>query len=267
VRGTVTDDGRYLVSSSSRGTNRDTRILYKDLEADGPVTPLIPEADAQYQLVATSGRRFYFRTDLEAPMSRVIAVDLDRPARADWVEVLPEGEDQLASVSGVGGHLVASYLVDARSEVRVHDLEGRFVRAVELPGIGSAAGFRGRLDQPLTWYSFGGFTEPGTIHQYDVASGETSVFRAPELPYDPADFVTEQVFYRSKDGTSVPMFLTRRRDLVRDGSNPTLLYGYGGFTVAMTPRYSPARMAWLQLGGIYAVACLRGGSEYGSAWH
>ena len=267
LSGSVTDDGRYLVIGSTKGTDRRTRIFYKDLTRQSEVTPLIPEADARYSMVASVGDRFYFRTHLDAPMSRLIAVDLDRPQREHWVEVLPEGDSQLNSVSAVGGHLIASYLVDARSEVKVYDLDGRHVRDVDLPGIGSAGGFGGELDDERTWYSFSSYTNPGQIFEYEVATGETTLYRSPELTFDPDDFTTEQVFYRSKDGTRVPMFLTYKKGLKRDGENPTLLYGYGGFNIPMTPGFSPARLGWMQLGGVYAVANLRGGSEYGEAWH
>ena len=267
----VTDDGRWLVIRSTRGTDRRARVFCKDLRGDGPVTPLIPEADARYELVAAVERegatRFYFRTDLDAPMSRVVAVDPARPERANWVEVLAEGDDQLASVSSVGGHLIARYLVDAAAAVRVFDLDGGFVREVELPGIGSVAGFGGRLDEERTWYTFSSFANPGTLYEYDVASGRSAVFRTPELAFDPERYVTEQVSYTSKDGTRVPLFVTRRADVEPDGDRPTLLYGYGGFGIAQTPRFNAARLGFMDLGGVYAVACLRGGSEYGKAWH
>ena len=267
LSGSVTDDGRYLLITSTKGTNRNARVFYKDLSKQSEVVPLITEADARYQPVATSGERVFFRTNLDAPMSRLVAIDLSKPAREHWVEILPESDSQLSSVSAVGGHLIASYLVDAKSEVKVYDLEGQHVRDVDLPGIGSARGFGGKLADDRTWFSFGGFTNPGQIFEYEVATGKTTLYRSPELTFDPDDYVTEQVVYRSKDGTKVPMFLTYKKGLKRDGENPTLLYGYGGFNIAMTPSFSPARLGWMQLGGVYAVANLRGGSEYGEAWH
>lgn len=267
LRGTVTDDGRWLVIRSSQGTDRRTRIFVKDLVAGGPVTTLTDEGDATFALIGSEGPTLWFRTDLGAPLSRVIAVNVNHPERDAWKELIPESENALSSVSAVGGHLVAHYLKDAHSAVEVFDLEGRHVRELDLPGIGSAGGFGGDLDEPTTWYSFSGFTSPTVIYEYDVASGESKVFREPELRFDPSALTTEQVFFESKDGTRVPMFLTYRKDLERDGSNPTLLYGYGGFSIAMRPGFSPARLAWIEMGGVYAVANLRGGSEYGEAWH
>ncbi len=267
LRGTVTDDGRWLVIRSNQGTDRRTRIFVKDLEVGGPVATLTDEGDATFALIGNDGPTLWLRTDLDAPLSRVVAVDLRHPGRASWKELIPEAQDALSSVSAVGGQLFAHYLKDAHSAVKVFDTGGRFVRAVELPGIGSVGGFEGELEDATTWYSFSGFTTPTVIFEYDVAAGSSKVFRRPELSFDPSAFATEQVFYTSSDGTRVPMFLTYRRDLERDGTSPALLYGYGGFNATIRPSFSPARLAWIEMGGIYAVANLRGGGEYGQAWH
>jgi prolyl oligopeptidase len=273
-QGRVSDDGAWLVLSVTQGTDPRNRVFYLPLEkgppppvSAGAVVELIGELEAAYDFIGNDGPVLWFRTDLGAPRGRLIAIDTREPARERWREVLAESEATLRGVDVVGGHFVASYLENAHSAVRVFDLSGRLVRDVDLPGLGTAAGFSGEADDPETFYAFTSFTNPGMIHRYDVASGRSEVFRAPELRFDPSRYVTEQVFYRSKDGTRVPMFLTRRKDLARDGSNPALLYGYGGFEVSLTPSFNPARIAWLEMGGIYAVANLRGGGEYGQAWH
>jgi prolyl oligopeptidase len=267
LRGTVSDDGRWLVISSNQGTDRRSRIFVKDLEAGGPVTTLTDAGDATFSFIGNDGAVLWFRTDLDAPLARVIAVNAHHPERENWSELIASSEDALSSVSAVGGHLIAHYLQDAHSAVKVFDTDGAFVRDVELPGIGSSAGFGGDFADPITWYSFSGFTSPPVMYEYDVSSGVSKVYREPELRFDPSALTTEQVFYESRDGTRVPMFLTYRKDLERDGTNPALLYGYGGFNIAIRPSFSPARLAWIELGGIYAVANLRGGSEYGETWH
>ena len=180
---------------------------------------------------------------------------------------MPERAQVLQGASLVGGHLVASYLRDARSEIRVHDLDGALVREVALPGIGSVNGFGGKSDDPETFYSFSSFNAPPTIYHHDVASGESTVFKQAEVDFDPADYTVRQVFYDSKDGTRVPMFIAHKVGVELDGDNPTLLYGYGGFNISQRPAFSITRLAWMEMGGVYAVANLRGGGEYGKAWH
>jgi prolyl oligopeptidase len=181
--------------------------------------------------------------------------------------VIPQSAEPIQGVSMIGRHLVVQYLADAKSLVKVFDLTGAFVREVDLPGIGSAGGFGGHADRAETFYAFNGFTQPGAVYRYDVATGESTLFRQPEVKFDLDAFETEQVFYESKDGTRVPMFLVYKKGMERNGDNPTLLYGYGGFNVPITPRFSVARLVWVEMGGIYAVANLRGGGEYGEDWH
>jgi len=238
-----------------------------------PVTPQserIPLAvgfDAQFSYVGDDGRTAWLRTDLDAPRYRVVAVPLDAPARENWTELIAESQHALERVSSVGGRLVATYLVDAKSSVVVYRTDGTREREIELPGIGSAGGFEGEREDLDTFYSFTSFLEPPTIYRYDLTSGESEVYRQPTVDFDPARFVTKQVFYASKDGTRVPMFLTHARDVVLDGSNPTYLYGYGGFNISLTPAFSVPNLVWLELGGVLAVPNLRGGGEYGEAWH
>jgi prolyl oligopeptidase len=266
--GTVSDDGRWLIIQSGEGTDPRNRVFYKDLElANGPVVELIGALEAQYDFVGNDGTTFWFVTNLDAPRARVIAIDSAHPERADWKELIPQNEQTLEAVTVVGKRFICRYLRDAHTVVRVHELDGKLVREVELPGIGTASGFAGRPRDATTYYSFTSFTSPGDIYSYDIASGASRVLRSPKLAFDPARFVTEQVFYPSKDGTQVPMFLSYKKGAQPNGSNPTLLYGYGGFNVSITPSFNVARIVWMERGGVLAVANLRGGGEYGEAWH
>jgi prolyl oligopeptidase len=264
----VTDDGRYLVIVVSKGTHREKGILLRDLEdASGSVEELLVEFDASYTFVGNDGSIFYFLTDFDAPMGRLIAVDLTRPDRSDWKEIISELPDALQSVSLVGGMFIASYLHDAHALVKVFDLKGRLVRTVEIPGIGTVMGFEGRREDRETFFLFTGFTTPGTVYHYDVESGLSRVYRKPKTSFDPDRYVTKQVFYESKGGIKIPMFLSHKKGLVLDGNNPTYLYGYGGFNLPQTPGFSVSNALWLEMGGVYAQANLRGGGEYGKGWH
>lgn len=266
--GRVTEDGRYLVISVWKGTHRENGVFYKDLQTeDGEVIELLSEFDANYTFIGNDGPLFYFMTDLNAPLGKVIAIDITDPGRANWKEITPESSDVLQSVSLVYDMFIASYLHDAHSRVRVLDKLGRVVREVKLSGMGTVQGFAGRREDEETFYLFTGFTTPGTIYRYDVETGESTVFREPQVGFDPDAYVTEQVFYRSKDGTRVPLFISYKRGLKRDGNCPTFLYGYGGFNAALTPAFSVGNLVWMELGGIYAQANLRGGGEYGKPWH
>jgi prolyl oligopeptidase len=267
----VSEDGAYLLIEVSQGTEQRNRYFYKRLADPGaPVLELLGEADAHYEFVGNDGAVFWFLTDRDAPRARLVAIDTADPQAShasSWKELVPQAKETLTGVSVVGEHFVASYLQDAHTAVRVFDLAGKLQRSVGLPGLGTATGFAGERPDPETFYSFTGFTTPTVIFRYDVATGASEVFRKPALKYDPSGYTTEQVFYRSKDGTRVPMFLTYKQGLVRDGSSPALLYGYGGFNIPLTPSFSPARIAWMERGGIFAVANLRGGGEYGEEWH
>jgi prolyl oligopeptidase len=266
--GRVTDDGRYLIISVWKGTHRENGVFYKDLEAEnGQVVELLKDFDATYLFVGNDGPAFYFMTDLEAPLSRVIAIDITKPDRSHWTTVISESTDALQSASLVADVFIASYLHDAHSQVKILDKTGAPVREVKLPGIGSVEGFDGRQEERETFYLFTGFTTPGTVYRYDVETGQSEVFRQPEVGFDPDAFVTRQIFYRSKDGAQVPMFISHKRGLKPDGNTPTYLYGYGGFNVPLTPAFSVSNLVWMEMGGIYAHANLRGGGEYGKPWH
>jgi prolyl oligopeptidase len=264
--GQVTNDGAYLIIHVWQGTDPRNRIFYKDLrQPDAQVVELLSKADAQYDFLDNDGPVFWFRTNLEAPRSRIVAIDTTKPG--EIVELVPQSEDNLESVSVVGDRFVANYLKDAHSLVRLFELNGKPAGEIALPGLGTASGFSGKRHQGETFYSFVSFTEPPTVFRYDFNTGKSEVLFRPKVDFNSADFATEQVFYNSKDGTRVPMFITYRKGLKKDGNNPTLLYGYGGFNVPVTPSFTPSTAAWLQMGGVYAVANLRGGGEYGEEWH
>jgi len=264
----VTDDGKYLVLTISKGTDDRYRILYRPAgQPDSEPVHLVGEFDADYTFIDNDGPVFWFRTNKSAPRGKVVAIDTRKPQAAHWVELIPESADTLESVDVVGDRFLAGYLKDAHSVVRVFDLEGRHVRDVDFPGLGTAFGFAGKRKDKETFYGFTSFTTPSTVYRYDVASGRSTVWRQPKLQFKPESYETTQVFYTSKDGTRVPMFLSHKKGLKRNGKNPTLLYGYGGFNISLSPSFSPAVLTWMELGGLYAQPNLRGGGEYGEEWH
>lgn len=266
--GSVTDDGRYLVITASEGTDPRNRVMVQDLSKPGsPVVELLMAFDADYSFLDNDGSVLWFRTDLDAPRARVIAIDLERPDKANWREVLPQSEDTLTSVSVVGERFLAQYLKDARSVVKVFRLDGTFERELDLPGIGTVSGLGGRRSDTETFYSFTSFTTPGAIYRYDIGAGRSTLWRQPKVDFDASAYETRQVFLPSKDGTRIPMFITHRKGLKLDGRNPTYLYAYGGFNISLTPNFSVPIAAWLEMGGVYAMPNLRGGGEYGEAWH
>ena len=270
VFGYMTEDGHYLLIIVSKGTDRRQRVFYKELaDAKAPVVALLNDFDAAYRFIDNDGPLFWFRTDLEAPRGRVIAIDIRRPERPQWREVIPEARETLQEVTLVHNRFIAIYLRDAQTQVNLFHLHGTFERELELPGRGTAVGFWGERtdDETFYFYIFTSFTTPPTCYRYNMLSDKSTAFRPPQMKVNPV-FETRQVFYTSKDGTRVPMFLIHKKWLLRDGTNPTLLYGYGGFSIPLTPFFSRENLAWLELGSVLAVANLRGGgSEYGESWH
>jgi prolyl oligopeptidase len=266
--GEVTEDGRYLVIAITRGTDTKNGVVYLDLQSPGAqVTELLTQFDADYTFLGNEGPVFWFRTDWQAPRGRVIAIDTRHPARENWKELIPQSQDTLRGVSVVGERFIAHYLRDAHSAVKVFQLSGKLDRELKLPGLGSAGGFGGKRKDRETFYSFTSFTVPGTIYRLDMATLKSTVWRSPKVDFNPADYTTRQVFYKSKDGTRIPMFITHRKGLKLDGNSPTYLYGYGGFNISITPSFSVANLGWLEMGGVLAIANLRGGGEYGEEWH
>ncbi len=264
----VTDDGRHLIITIWKGTDNRYQIVHKDLTSPGSTPRMIIEGfDNDYTLVGSIGDEVFFRTNLDAPKNRLIAIDMTRPERDAWREVVAESEDVLDGASLVGNRIIADYMQDAQTVVKLFELDGTPAGTVDLPGIGTATGFAGKVDDPETFFSFTSYDTPTTVNRLDVSTGEVTVFRQPDVPFDTGDYVVRQVFYESKDGTRVPMFISHRKDVKLDGTAPTLLFGYGGFNISLTPGFSITRFAWMEMGGIYAVANLRGGGEYGKAWH
>jgi prolyl oligopeptidase len=261
---TVSEDGRWLVFGIFYGFDKNAIHLRDLSKADAPIVRLLDKWDGIYEFLGAMGDRLYFKTTQGAPRGRVISID---PASPEPAEVVPEGKATLYQASLVGSHVIASYLEDARSHLVVYGGDGRRLRDIRLPGNGTAIGFQDSPKENETFFAYTDYLTPLALYRYDVAKDEVKPFRKPTVSFDGSPYVTEQVFYTSKDGTRVPMFITRRKDAKQDGSNATLLYGYGGFDVSLTPTYSAAVAAWLERGGIYAVANLRGGGEYGADWH
>ena len=300
--GQVSDDGRYLIISVARSTEPKNLVLYRDLAkpreekqaatpaahaatAPGPklsgkqgkkqakkhvLTPvetLIGDWNASYDFLGNTKSTLYFLTDLDALHYRIVAIDLNNPDKAHWKEIVAETKDTLQSARIVNHEIIATYMKDAHSEVRLFDEKGKKVGDIALPGLGTADGFTGRTRDVETFYTFSSYTTPPSVYRYDLQLFSNKLYRAPKIAFDPAQYETRQVFYASKDGTRVPMFITAKKGVALNGSNPTILYGYGGFNVPIQPAFSPSLIAWLDLGGVYAIANLRGGGEYGRDWH
>ncbi len=266
--GGVTEDGKYLIISVWLGTDSKNLVFYKDLtNPKSAVIELINQFEADYSFIERDDSVFYFRTNLNAPRGRVIAIDIEKPAKENWQEIISQSAETLEGVSILNNQFVADYLKDARSQIKIFDLKGAFVREVKLPGIGSVDGFYGKRYDTETFYSFTSFTTPGTIYRYDMVTGKSEVFREPKVDFNPDNYETKQVFYQSKDGTKVPMFITYKKGIKLDGNNPTYLYGYGGFNASMTPSFSVSLLVWMEMGGIHAMPNIRGGGEYGEEWH
>jgi prolyl oligopeptidase len=266
--GSVTEDGNYLMIAVYQGTDVKNRVYYKDLNAkDAPVVKLLDDFDAAYTFIGNEGTRFWFQTDQQASRGKLIEIDVTKPARANWKVIVPESKETLQGATFVNHKFVLNYLKDAYTQVKVYDTAGKFVNEIALPGIGTADGFGGKANDKETFYAFTGFTTPTTIYRYDFATGKSTVFRQPKVEFNPNGYETKQVFYTSKDGTKVPMFITHKKGLKLDGSNPTYLYGYGGFNISLTPAFSVGNLVWMEMGGVYAQPNLRGGGEYGEDWH
>jgi prolyl oligopeptidase len=263
----VSEDGRYLLLAVWQGTDTRNRFFYQDLQPGGQVVELLPDLEASYEFVDNDGPLFYFRTDFNAPRGCLLAIDVTHPEKASWQTLLPEGADVLESVRLIGGQFVAIYLHAAHHELRRFALDGKPLGAVALPGLGSLLALTGRRRDDEMFYTFSAFIAPPTIYRYDFKTGASAVVFAPAIDFDFSAYETRQVFVPSKDGTQIPMFITHKKGLVYDGQNPTLLYGYGGFNIAYLPTFAVHYMAWLELGAVFCVANLRGGSEYGEAWH
>lgn len=266
--GSVTDDGAYLGIGVWKGTLRKNLFWVKPLgDPRAKIIKLIDRFEATFRCVGNDGTRFWFLTSLDAPLNRVIEIDLLSPGRSSWKEIIPEARSTLQDVSVAGGRFIARYLEDARSRVKIFRLDGTFERELELPGIGTVGRFVGRQGDPDTYFRFVSFTSPGAIYRFELASGRRTVYFRPRVDFNPDDYVTHQVRYKSGDGTEVPMFITHKAGLILSGKHPTLLYGYGGFNVSLTPGFFVGNLVWMEMGGVFAQPNIRGGGEFGRDWH
>ncbi len=265
----VTDDGRYLVIEATHGDEVENTVLIQDLsQPDSSVTPLIAQPNAVYDVLGNVGETLYVRTDYVTPHYRIVSIPLAHPAPASWHTIVTQSADAIDGATLVGRQLIARYLHDARSAVRRYTLEGKLIDEVRLPGPGSASGFQGHLEDRSTFYLYSSFTSPPTVYSLELASGATAPWRTPKLKgFETANYTTTATFSTSADGTRIPLFIVAAKDAKRDGNQPTILFGYGGFNISLQPAFSPAVTGWLQLGGVYVLANLRGGGEYGRAWH
>ncbi|MGH8212742.1 MAG: prolyl oligopeptidase family serine peptidase [Rhodanobacteraceae bacterium] len=271
IGGQVSEDGRYLFVTLVNGTETKNELFYADLgdskhpKIDAPIKPLFPANDAEYRPLGNIGDTLFVQTTKDAPNRKIVSLKFSDPAHS--TTVVPESRNVIESSLLAGGDVAVQYLVDAKSEVKLFGPDGSAKATLALPGIGSVAGLSGRNDTSELFYGFTSYLYPTTVYRYDIRNGKTETFAKPKVDFDPSKYETKQVFYKSKDGTRVPMFITARKDLKLDGSNPTILYAYGGFDINVTPGFNPVLPVWLEMGGVYAVANLRGGGEYGEAWH
>ncbi len=264
----VTEDGNYLVLQVWVGTDDRYRILYKKLDKPArQMRTLIDHFDYEFSFIGNEGSLFYFKSSVDAPKKCILTIDVENPARENWKVVVPEADEAMQSAGIVGDTIIVSYLKDAKTQVKLFDLAGKFVREVKFPGIGSANGFGGQRKHSETFYTFASFNRPTSVYHYDLESGKSTLIRESKVDFDPEDFVVEQIFYNSKDGTRVPMFIAHKKGVELDGTHPTLLYAYGGFNISLPPSFSISRLQWMEMGGVFAMANLRGGGEYGEEWH
>jgi len=263
----VTEDGNFLILHVYHGTDPKNRIYYRPIESTAPFIRLLDDADARYSFIGNAGSVFYFNTDLDAPRGRIVAIDINNPARENWREILPQTDDVIDYVALINNSFVIAYLHDVHHQLKIYNLDGTFVREILLPTLGTVGGLSGKQDDTEMFFSFTSFLFPGTSYRYDFLTRQLTIVHKPKIDFDPSHYETKQVFYHSGDGTRVPMFITHKKGLKLDAGNPTLLYGYGGFNINIKPSFSVSVLTWLELGGLYAVANLRGGSEYGEAWH
>jgi prolyl oligopeptidase len=263
----TTEDERFLSISFAEGTNNNG-LLVKDLsQSNSQFVTIVGNLDNNYNVVDNIDDKLLIQTDYKAPNYRLILVDPKNPDEKNWVELLPEARNVLQGVSFIGGKMVVNYLKDASSHVYLYETNGKLIEEIKLPSVGTVGGYNGKKDDNIAFYTFTSFTYPSTIFKFDVNSRKSTMFRRPELNFDFDNYETKQIFYKSKDGTKVPMFIVHKKGLKLDGNNPVYLYGYGGFNASMTPGFSVARLILLENGVVFAMANIRGGGEYGEAWH
>ncbi|MEW6508604.1 MAG: prolyl oligopeptidase family serine peptidase [Bacteroidota bacterium] len=263
----VTDDQRYLLINVAQGSSSYNGLMYKDLENNSEIKWLFNKFDARYSVIDNIDNKFLVITNYEAPNNKIIAVDPLKPGKENWATVIPESKNVIQNISVLDEKLLITYLQDANSKVRVYSIEGKYLYEVELPTLGTVSGFAGKKENTETFYTFTSFIYPPTVFKYDVRNNKSELFRKSNIKFDAAKYETKQIFYESKDGTKIPLFIVHKKGLNLDGNNPALLYAYGGFNISMLPGFSETRIPLLENNVVYAMACLRGGSEYGEAWH
>lgn len=262
----LTEDERFLVVNAAISTTGSELYLQDLHDAKSKLTVVVNNFDNNHGVIANEGGQIFLETNLNAPNKRIVVFDFSKPAVENWKDIIPETENVLNASTG-GGYIFANYMIDVKSQIKQYDMKGKLVRSVELPGIGTADGFGAELQEKELYYSFTSFNYPTTIFKFDIAAGKSTVYSKPKVDFNPDDYEIKQVFYTSKDGTKVPMFIVHKRGLELNGKNPTWLYAYGGFNISLTPTFSPSRIMWLENGGIFAQPNLRGGGEYGEKWH
>ena len=266
VGGYVSEDENYLFITASTSTSGN-KLFFKDLTAENsPLITILDNTDSDTYVMENEGSKFWMVTNLNAPNKKIVTVNADKPTPENWEDFIPETEHVLTAGTG-GGYFFTEYMVDAISKVLQYDYEGNLVREVTLPGVGSAGGFGGKKEDEEFYFSFTNYNTPGSSYKYNVKTGEYQQYWKPEIDFNPADYESTQVFYESKDGTKVPMIITHKKGVELNGKNPTILYGYGGFNISLTPSFSIVNAVWMEQGGVYAVPNLRGGGEYGKKWH
>ena len=268
LRAQVTEDGRWLLIHQSEGTETKNRVFLKDFSQPGSaIEPFLDHFDADYSVIGNDEDLFYVSTDKDAPRHKLVAIRRDKPESKDWKTLIAQGKDVMGAVDLIDNRLIVVWMHDANEKVEIFSLDGKKQRDIKLPTLGTVGGFSGRRHDKEGFYAFTSFTYPSTVYRFDFTTGKSSVFKRPKVDFKPNAFETKQVFFKSKDGTKIPMFLVSKKGLKLDGQNPTLLYGYGGFDISLTPSFGVQTLQWLEMGGVFALANLRGGGEYGSEWH
>jgi prolyl oligopeptidase len=266
VGGGVTEDNRFLVISAANSTYGNELYIQDLTKPNAPIITIVDNFNSDNSVIENEGDKLFIETDLNAPNKRIVTVDVNNPKPENWKDFIPETENVLSPSTG-GGYFFANYMKDAVSFIKQYDYSGKMIREIQLPGVGTAAGFGAKKAEKIVYYSFTNYTTPGSIFAFEPNTGKSTVYEKPKVDFKSEDYVSTQVFYTSKDGTKIPMIITHKKGTILNGKNPTILYGYGGFNISLTPSFSIANAIWMENGGVYAVANLRGGGEYGKKWH
>lgn len=262
----TTEDEKYLIIYSSKGTSNNA-LSVKNLSVNSNFKKVVADFDNNYNVIDNIGNKLLVLTDKNAPKNQLVLIDPNRPNEKNWKVIIPESENVLRSVDIIGGKIIANYMKDASTHIYMYSMDGNLENEIELPSIGTVRGFSGKKEDDIAFYTFTSFTYPSSIYKFEVSKNKSTLYRQPNIDFDFSPYVTKQVFFKSKDGTSVPMFIVHKKGIKMDGSNPTYLYAYGGFNISLTPSFSTSRLIWLEQGGIFAMPNLRGGGEYGEDWH